>query len=626
MDTLITVEDLIVKGKKSVGEAALTTTLIDSVQIAESTNGSLADLLTKHTPVFIKTYGQGSLATVSFRGTAASHTQVEWNGININNPMLGQVDFSLIPVWFVDKTELFHGGSSLSEGSGALGGSISIGSQPRWGEKFYGSVLQGIGSFGTYQTFVSAGGGGKRVHVRARYLYEQAENDFTFLNTAVLPYRKMKQQNADYRKTGGVADLFWNAGKSHYLSLHAWFHHADRNLPTVMSYEGLGREEKQQDDELRLVAQWKKFGKKFISELVSGYTNTGVDYYLRNMTDLGAVLNYDSRSEIHSFYNKYRFEYSFSEKSVLKLLVNGDYHKVDILDHITKEGYSANRTQLGISAGFHHKFSEVWSGYVLLREDFIDNEFTPLMPSVGIEIVPFKKQDFHIIANGTRNYHQPTLNDLYWLPGGNPNLKPEEGYTVDVAANYRYEKKRLRIESSLTGYMSWVDDWIVWRPSEYRYWTAENIRKVFARGVEVSVMAGYNIAGVNMALRGNYGFTRTTNQDTPAEKEGIKGKQLIYIPINKANVMFDADWKGFYLNYLWSFTGERYTTSSNEKNRHLLPAYALHNMTLGKKIHFSQFELDAQFKINNLFDKNYQAILWRAMPRRNYSFLIKFSY
>ena len=170
MDTLITVEDLIVKGKKSVGEAALTTTLIDSVQIAESTNGSLADLLTKHTPVFIKTYGQGSLATVSFRGTAASHTQVEWNGININNPMLGQVDFSLIPVWFVDKTELFHGGSSLSEGSGALGGSISIGSQPRWGEKFYGSVLQGIGSFGTYQTFVSAVGGGKRVHVRARYL------------------------------------------------------------------------------------------------------------------------------------------------------------------------------------------------------------------------------------------------------------------------------------------------------------------------------------------------------------------------------------------------------------------------------------------------------------------------
>lgn len=42
--------------------------------------------------------------------------------MNINNPMLGQVDFSLIPVWFVDQTELYHGGSSLQDGSGLWAG------------------------------------------------------------------------------------------------------------------------------------------------------------------------------------------------------------------------------------------------------------------------------------------------------------------------------------------------------------------------------------------------------------------------------------------------------------------------------------------------------------------------
>ena len=63
--------------------------------------------------------------------------------------MLGQVDFSLIPVWFVDKTELYHGGSSLQQGSGALGGEVSIGSTPHWGEKFYGALMQTAGSYGT---------------------------------------------------------------------------------------------------------------------------------------------------------------------------------------------------------------------------------------------------------------------------------------------------------------------------------------------------------------------------------------------------------------------------------------------------------------------------------------------
>ena len=126
---------------RPVKEQALTRTVIDSVRMAESATDSFAELLTKHSSIFVKTYGQGSTATVSFRGTAASHTQVLWNGVNINNPMLGQVDFSLIPVWFVDQTELYHGGSSLQDGSGALGGEVSLSSRPRRGEKIYTSLM-----------------------------------------------------------------------------------------------------------------------------------------------------------------------------------------------------------------------------------------------------------------------------------------------------------------------------------------------------------------------------------------------------------------------------------------------------------------------------------------------------
>ena len=79
-------------------EAGMRETKVDSIVMMEKISSSLSDLLSENTPIFIKNNGRGALATASFRGTAASHTQVVWNGININSPMTGSVDFSLIPV------------------------------------------------------------------------------------------------------------------------------------------------------------------------------------------------------------------------------------------------------------------------------------------------------------------------------------------------------------------------------------------------------------------------------------------------------------------------------------------------------------------------------------------------
>lgn len=58
-----------------------------------------------------------------------------------------------------------------------------------------------------------------------------------------------------------------------------------------------------------------------------------------------------------------------------------------------------------------------------------------------------------------------------------------------------------------------------------------------------------------------------------------------------------------------------------------MPPYDIHNMTLGKRIAFKKdYSVELSAKINNVFDRKYQAILWRAMPGRNYLFSVKFSY
>ncbi|MCS2983585.1 Plug domain-containing protein [Bacteroides xylanisolvens] len=64
------------------------------------------------------------------RHVAFSHTQVTWNGMRINNPMLGMTDFSTIPSYFIDQASLLHGTSSVNETGGGLGGLVKLGTAP----------------------------------------------------------------------------------------------------------------------------------------------------------------------------------------------------------------------------------------------------------------------------------------------------------------------------------------------------------------------------------------------------------------------------------------------------------------------------------------------------------------
>lgn len=608
----IVANDVLVLSKVRVGERGLTKSVIDSTQIANSVNETFAELLAKNSPIFVKSYGLGSLATVSFRGTAASHTQVIWNGINVNNPMLGQVDFSTIPVWFIDKTEILYGGSSLTQGAGALGGSVVVGSTPKWDQKVYGSALIGAGSFSSLQTFASIGGGTEKLQVVARYMYDQAKNDFKFYNNAIYPPQYQRQKDADYIKLGATLDIFARLGGNHFLTANGWFFNDRRNLPPIMSYEGKGRDERQTSNEWRGSVKWAFYTDRIKSELVIGYTNTSLDYLLVNKTEIGEIINYDSRSKIQTSQIKYSFDYEISKVFLLKTVVDAQFSDVGILDHITKEGYNGARLDYGASASLHADILPWFSAYALVRYEN-DGQW---MPSIGVQFDPLK--GLAIKANASRNFHKPTLNDLYWLPGGNPDLLPEHGYTGDLSASYA----NFGLTLSVTGYLSYINNWIMWRPSEFRYWTAENVRNVFARGVEVQAKYEKKLGKFDISFSGNYAYTRTSNMTIDIADDQSYNKQLIYIPVHKANLFAELRFFGFFVNYNVNFVGERFTTSSNENVRHKLPEYWLNNLTFGK----SWKSFDVQFKIENLFDVDYQAILWRPMPGRNYGIIFKYKF
>jgi len=83
---------------------------------------------------------------------------------------------------------------------------------------------------------------------------------------------------------------------------------------------------------------------------------------------------------------------------------------------------------------------------------------------------------------------------------------------------------------------------------------------------------------------------------------------------------------GYNVNWSLSYTGSRNTSLNNDENYSFtLPQYMLNSISVGKKLNLKKGNFDVRFKIFNIFNVDYQAILWRAMPGRNYELSLSFT-
>ncbi|NJK94137.1 MAG: TonB-dependent receptor [Bacteroidales bacterium] len=206
----------------------------------------------------------------------------------------------------------------------------------------------------------------------------------------------------------------------------------------------------------------------------------------------------------------------------------------------------------------------------------VDHKLMPFIAAAGIEYKLIKPGTLTFKANIGRNLHVPNLDDLYFTPGGNPDLKPEEGYQSDAGLIWSDGIGNINYQFELTGFASRIDNWILWHPSEYRYWTADNVNKVFSRGAEMNGTVKGNLGSVKYQVRGNYGFTRTTNEDRMSDSYGM---QLIYIPKHIGNAHLYLEKGTWFVGVVVSYTGARWTSTS-EDNVHLMPYYYFYRFRL----------------------------------------------
>lgn len=108
-------------------------------------------------------------------------------------------------------------------------------------------------------------------------------------------------------------------------------------------------------------------------------------------------------------------------------------------------------------------------------------------PRLAVNYQPNEK--WNVYANWSRVFAAPKLNDLYYcLVGrktskGNPDLKPETGYTQNIGVSYQYDEKT---SFNVNVFRSSLSDAIRWDRGETES-HVRNLNKEEKRGIEVSM-------------------------------------------------------------------------------------------------------------------------------------------
>ena len=647
---LHTIPEVTVYGKRPLKEIGTQQTKFDSLVLKESVALSMADILTFNSSIFVKSYGRATLATVAFRGTSASHTQVTWNGMRINNPMLGMTDFSMIPSYFIDDASLLHGTSSVNETGGGMGGAVKLSTKPAQSDGFGVQYIQGVGSFRTFDEFLRLTYGNDHWQVSTRAVLSTSPNDFEYrnhdkkeniydedMNIIGQYYPTERNRSGSFRDFHLLQEAYYNTGRGDRFGLNGWYINSNRELPMLTTDYGNATDfdNRQREETFRGILSWDHLGEQWKVATKAGYIHTWMAYDYKRDVGNGTMAHMTrSRSKIDTFYGQAEGEYYIGSDWLFTANLAVHQHIVQSEDkNIIRQdgnkaivGYRKGRAELSGVLSAKWRPTDRFGISATLREEMYGAEWTPLIPALFVDGVLSRRGNITAKASLSRNYRFPTLNDLYFLPGGNPDLKKESGWTYDAGVSFAVGKEG---SYSLTGSASWfesyIHDWILWLPTVKGFFSPKNIKDVHAYGIEAK--ANLSVALTpdwHLALDGSYSWTPSINEGEPmSEADRSVGKQLPYIPRHSANLTGRISWSSWSFLYKWCYYSERFTMSSNDLTlTGKLPKYFMSNITLEKALSFSWADISLKGTINNLFDEEYLSVLSRPMPGINFEFFI----
>jgi len=205
------------------------------------------------------------------------------------------------------------------------------------------------------------------------------------------------------------------------------------------------------------------------------------------------------------------------------------------------------------------------------------------------------------------NYRLPSLNDLYWVPGGNPDLKVENSFSIDLRAQRRFNWKAFKIKVDATLYYSEIDELIQWLPRN-SIWSAINVKFRNILGQELKLDISRKVKDWQISSSAQVFIS----QQNPGSATNTK---VPYSPNMSGNLQLAAETKNWLFRYLLNYT-DRYFT--DEAGDFYMPTYAISDLQAAYRFAHKKLSYSLGLKLQNIGNYPYQILPYRPEPGMNF--------
>jgi vitamin B12 transporter len=527
----------------------------------------------------------GKVTSVFLRGAGSSQVLVLMDGVPINNPYFGGVDFENLTTDNVERIEVLKGPQSPLYGSDSIGGVIQIITRKGAGQPQLQTSFEG-GTFQTYREKAGVLGAQGKMDYSVSFLRNDTDGQFhndAFRENAFSGRGGYHwSQNTELTFTGNVFDSTTGIP----------FHTVYDPITFEPSLEASPLQ--QQDSNFTVLSAGVKHSNGKNLNLSTQFAYTRRDF---SFTDPGSLFA-DSTNNSDVFNLNFQNDFQLSSSNTLTAGYEYERQNIDAQDNLN--GVYPLKSVDENAVFVQNKFENTeWILTAGLRFDHYNtfgDTFNPRI-SAAYKITAAAK----IRGSYGEGFRAPSAGDLGLPFYGNPNLKPEKSRSWEIGFDQSW---KAHFFWSASWFHNSYDDLITFDPNTF---IAGNIAKAMAQGLELSGTwshGGWTFTG---------GYTYLDSEDKAT------GDPLPRRPKHSGNLQVGYDASRWGANLNVTAVGERF-----ESDFLTSPTLNVFNPGYGKVDLAVRYQLLPSFRlkarIENLLDKKYEeALHYPALSRGFYA-------
>ncbi|MFZ5516852.1 MAG: TonB-dependent receptor [Candidatus Zhuqueibacterota bacterium] len=593
--------------ERNIADVPVATHVITSKKIQQIPAQNAGEALSSFSSITMKGNADlNSLQTISLRGSTDSQVLVLLDGQRLNNSQSASLDFSTLPVDFIEKIEIVKGGHSALYGTNAVGGVIHIISKSSpMDRNLSAGIKSGLGSWNSqFNTIHMAQQIGKFNYFIA---YNNLRSDGDYSYKASDGTSKTRANN-DLKKNEAFVKANYKVTDSSSLQLFASYGTWERGLPGSITFPSTTQRLQETRNMYNLAYE------NSASESWLFKTNAYVHRSDQNYTDSSPYAAEDTDHKNDAIGFDFQNRYSLSDW--LQISSGYDFRQ----DKLNSTKYQKCSRDIH---GFY-LMGEVTTGSVrmpvfqkiilvpALRYDKFTDYEGELSPKFGVVFSHASQYALSLRGNVGSSFRAPTFNDLYWpadmWSAGNPDLKPERGLNYDLGLLAEFNPEAGKVNIEISYFVNDIENLNIWKEVSPWFWQPQNIDKSLTRGAEVQLSWSLFQNKMNVRAAHTYLDATYNSEDSP-----LFGNYLEYRPRHKVDAGIGLDLTFAGLNVIYRYLDKSYKNELNTQS--ISPSHQFDaNIAVTRNV----FGVAGQMRLDvfNLFDRQYVTFGDQPMPGR----------